>query len=543
MITSNALQATLKDHQQRLAATGIRQLFTEDPERFANFSAQSDGLLLDFSKHFIDSTSLASLVQLCDQAELNTKIADMFNGEPINNTEKRKVLHTALRAKPDQIDPELVDCIASTKAKMFEFADRFGRGEITGHTGKPIDKVVNIGVGGSDLGPFMAVEALSAFHQTSAKFEFVSNIDPVHISRCLQQADPETTLFIVCSKTFTTLETLANANAARAWFIDQTGNEQAIAQHFYAVSTNLEAAAEFGIPAHNIYPMWDWVGGRYSMWSAIGLVIALAVGSQGFEAFLAGGQSMDQHFRSAPPAENLPVIMALLGIWYGNFFDTQTQAVICYDQNLERFPDYLQQLDMESNGKSATKNGDPVDYKTGSIVWGGVGTNTQHSFHQLIHQGQQLIPVDFVVGVNSTHPWASQQQDLFSNCLAQSQAMLEGRSVEELLAEMAAKGIASEEAEFLAKHRYIAGNKPSSTLVYEKLTPFVLGQLVALYEHKVFAQSVIWDINAFDQWGVELGKQMSKTITKAMADPELSAKMDSSTQGLIRHFLSTKADT
>ncbi len=533
----NHLSELLINHQQRLTKTGLRGLFQQDPQRFTKFSAQTDGLLLDFSKNFIDPASFTDLLELASSAGLKDKINGMFSGEPINNTEQRQVLHTALRAKPGTIPNDIAALVDTAKKRIYALADQLGAGTLKGHTGKTINTVVNIGVGGSDLGPYMAVEALTAYAQSNTRFDFVSNIDPVHISRCLATCDPETTFFIICSKTFTTLETLANANAARQWFLSSGANEAAIAQHFVAVSTNLEAAAKFGIPEQNLYPMWDWVGGRYSLWSAIGLVIALAIGKENFEAFLAGGRSMDQHFQSADFANNMPVIMGLLGIWYGNYFAAQTQALICYDQNLIQFPNYLQQLDMESNGKSVHKDGTPVTEQTGPIIWGGVGTNTQHSFHQLIHQGKHLIPVDFVVGIQSTHPCGNQQQDLYSNCLAQSQAMLEGRSEASLVEEMIQVGKTKEEAEFLAKHRFVPGNKPSNTLVYDKLSPFVLGQLISLYEHKVFTQSVIWDINAFDQWGVELGKQLSTTITKAMSNPELTAQLDSSTQGLMKLYL------
>ncbi|RLU03227.1 MAG: glucose-6-phosphate isomerase, partial [Ketobacter sp.] len=506
-------------------------LFQNNPNRFTQFSTACGELLLDFSKNFVDEESLSALVGLAESRELRQKTEAMFRGDIINNTEHRAVLHTALRNAGSELDSETAELINTTRERMLQLARQLEAGELFGYTGKTIDTVVNIGVGGSDLGPAMAVDALEKYHSSATKFLFVSNIDPVHISRALPQCNPETTLFIICSKTFTTLETLANAQAARNWFLERTGNEKAIAQHFLAVSTNLEAAAEFGIPEENLLPMWDWIGGRYSLWSAIGLTIALAIGPDQFEAFLAGGKAMDDHFKRAPFRHNMPVLMALLGVWHTDFFNAQSQALLCYDQNLSLFPAYLQQLDMESNGKSVSFSGESLDYATGAILWGGVGTNTQHSFHQLLHQGTHFIPVDFIVGARSTDPVADQQTSLYSNCLAQSQALMQGRSKASLVEEMLAQGKSEEEAEFLAKHRFVPGNKPSNTLVYPVLTPFVLGQLIALYEHKIFAQSVIWDINAFDQWGVELGKQLSKKITAKLVAEKRAADEDGSTQG------------
>lgn len=539
-MTTDFLSSELIAHKERLQTLGLTSLFEADAERFSAYSARCGDLLLDFSKNFLDESSFSALLSLAHKADLKSKINAMFDGEPINNTEERQVLHTALRAPMDAVPSGYGEQINQTKQKMFALADQLSEGKLMGSTGKPINTVVNIGVGGSDLGPNMAVDALSHFHTTDTQFLFVSNIDPVQISRVLKQCDRESTLFIICSKTFTTLETLANANAARAWFLEQGGEESEIKQHFLAVSTNLEAAAAFGIPEENLFPMWDWVGGRYSLWSAIGLSICLAVGRKGFQEFLDGGRDMDIHFQSTPYEKNLPVILGLLGLWYSDYFQSQTQVLICYDQNLAQFADYLQQLDMESNGKTVTKNGNDTTYATGAILWGGVGTNTQHSFHQLIHQGSHFIPVDFLVAAQSNSPIANQQRDLFSNCLAQSQAMMNGRSEAELINEMRAQGKSESEAQFLAKHRKIAGNKPSNTIVYKQLTPFVLGQLIALYEHKIYTQSVLWDINAFDQWGVELGKQLSKTISSVMESPEKASKQDASTQGLINYYLNNQ---
>ena len=536
-MSRNPIQTdSLVAHKQRLTDGSIMDLFLSNPDRFKEYTTTCGDLLLDYSKNFLDEAALAELIALAESQNLREKTAAMYRGDIINNTEHRAVLHTALRNGGAELDAQTAELINTTRERMLELADQLGSGSLTGYTGKPIDTVVNIGVGGSDLGPAMAVEALEKYNTSNARFLFVSNIDPVHISRALPQCNPETTLFIICSKTFTTLETLANARAARAWFLDKTGDEGAIAQHFLAVSTNLAAAAEFGIPEQNLLPMWDWVGGRYSLWSAIGLTIALAIGRNQFEAFLAGGKAMDDHFKTTPYRHNMPVLMALLGVWHSDYFNAQSQALLCYDQNLSLFPAYLQQLDMESNGKSVSFNGTPLDYATGAILWGGVGTNTQHSFHQLLHQGSHLIPVDFIVGARSTNPVADQQTSLYSNCLAQSQALMQGRSESSLIEEMLEQGKSAEEAAFLAKHRFVPGNKPSNTLVYPELTPFILGQLIALYEHKIFAQSVIWDINAFDQWGVELGKQLSKKITTKLVDEDQAAPEDGSTQGLIEFF-------
>lgn len=537
MSNSPFLCVKLTAHKQRLATAPLQDLFTSNPNRFEQFSASCGNLLLDFSKNFVDEACLKDLIALAQRSNLKAKTEAMFSGQPINNTEHRAVLHTALRNGGAELDPATANDIKETQERILTLADQLQNGELKGYSGKLIDTVVNIGVGGSDLGPAMAVEALEKYHTTNTRFLFVSNVDPVHISKALATCNLETTLFIVCSKTFTTLETLANARAARNWFLTSSATEADVRHHFMAVSTNLTAAADFGISPTNIYPMWDWVGGRYSLWSAIGLTIALAIGRDQFEAFLAGGKAMDEHYRHSELDRNLPVIMALLGIWHNDYFDAQSQALICYDQNLAQFPAYLQQLDMESNGKRVSRSGDTLDYATGAILWGGVGTNTQHSFHQLFHQGSHFIPVDFIVGARSTHPLNNQQTDLFSNCLAQSQAMMQGRSKECLKEEMLEQGMAEQEAEFLAKHRCVPGNRPSNTLVYPLLTPYVLGQLIALYEHKVFTQSVIWDINAFDQWGVELGKQLSKKITATLQDPDKANQQDGSTRGLIDYFL------
>ena len=535
-LLNQPLTQRLQAHQTRLVETGLKKLFEQDPQRFEKFCLEQAGLLMDFSKTHLDEDCLQDLIQLARVAGLPDAINSLFAGEPVNNTEQRMALHTALRLQDDELPAAIAADVTEVRNHMLAVADQIRNGEWLGYSGKRLRAVVNIGVGGSDLGPLMAVEALQDFHGGHLTFHFVSNIDPTHISRTLAQCDPDTTLFIVASKTFTTLETLANAHAARDWFLGHTGTEAAIARHFLAVSVNVDATAKFGIPEQNVFPMWDWVGGRYSLWSSIGMTIAIALGAEGFRDFLAGGREMDKHFQSAPLHQNMPVIMGLLGVWHINFFGCQSQAVICYDQNLASFPNYLQQLEMESNGKRTQRNGAPVAWNTGCVLWGGVGTNTQHSFHQLLHQGTIVVPVDFIVANRSHHPVGLQHANLYANCLAQSQALMQGRDQASIEAEMHAKGIDADTIAQVAPHRVVPGNKPSTTLVYEQLTPRVLGALIALYEHKVFVQSVIWNINPFDQWGVELGKQLSGEIVKTMQEPERQQCLDGSTQALIERF-------
>ncbi len=532
---TNLLQR-LHQHQARLFDIGLNSLFANDPSRFDRFHVEAAGLLLDYSKNHIDQSSLQDLVTLAEKAGLHEAIPALLDGTPVNHTEQRMALHTALRQRDTELPASVSDVVKTVRGRMLERADFIGSGKWLGHTGKQVNTIVNIGVGGSDLGPMMAVHALQDVANKDLTFHFVSNIDPAHISLALQQCDPETTLFIVASKTFTTLETLANAKEARKWLLDALGDESAVARHFMAVSVNVDATSQFGIAPENVFPMWDWVGGRYSLWSSIGLSIAIAIGSAGFLALLEGARAMDLHFRSAPLASNMPVIMGLLGVWHVNFVGTQSQAIICYDQNLQYLPAYLQQLDMESNGKSVQRNGEAVNWQTGAILWGGVGTNTQHSFHQLLHQGSVVVPVDFLVGLKSHHPVAEQQAQLFSNCLAQSQALMQGRSLSAIEAEMRSKQIPEDKISLIAPHRVIPGNKPSSTILYEKMTPAILGALIALYEHKVFVQSVLWNINPFDQWGVELGKQMSNDIFNAMQDEDKIKGLDGSTQALLKRF-------
>ncbi|MDX1692689.1 MAG: glucose-6-phosphate isomerase [Ketobacteraceae bacterium] len=539
VLSDQSLLKPLLDEQAKLENTELKTLFESDPDRFQQFLVQCADLTLDFSKHRITRDTLSHLAALARHGKLQARQSALFKGEIFNETEQRAALHSALRAPHDKRPPEVASDIEETLAKMAEFARCINDGIWKGYTGKPVRRVVNIGIGGSDLGPAMTVNALQAHqHNPDLQFHFVSNIDPTDIQTTLRRCDPETTLFIVASKTFTTLETLSNANTARQWFLEHSGDETQIRKHFVAISTNLEKVKAFGIAPENIFPMWDWVGGRYSIWSAIGLPLCIALGSAGFRQFLEGGHSVDQHFLSAPPEKNAPVIMALLSIWYAEFFNVQSHGILCYEDYLDQFPDYLQQLDMESNGKRVRFDGSTVTYKTGIPVWGNVGSNSQHSFHQLLHQGTITVPVDFIVGVESCNPCGEQHGQLFANCLAQSQALMKGRSLEEVENELSEQGLPREQIRELAPHKVIPGNKPSTTIVYPRLTPSVLGQLVALYEHKVFVQSVIWDINPFDQWGVELGKQMSKDIFPMLTGGNTPDDLDSSTAGLISLYRS-----
>ena len=527
----------LRKAREQFASVNLRTLFSADPHRFQSFHTQCADLTLDFSKHLVDRNTLALLGDLARQSGLAEKRQALFRGDRVNTTEGRAALHTALRAPLQERPEPVAGQIETARQQMFEFARQINENRWPGYTGKPVDTVVNIGIGGSDLGPAMTVQALSAYQLNPAlKFHFVSNIDPTDIQTTLSQCSPESTLFIVASKTFTTLETLSNANAARQWFLSHAGDEKHIAKHFVAISTNQEKVSEFGIAADNVFPMWDWVGGRYSVWSAIGLPLCIALGEAGFREFLDGAYRVDRHFLESEPEHNAPVLLALLSVWYAEFFGARSHGILCYEHYLDRFPDYLQQLDMESNGKSVRFDGSAVSWQTGLPLWGNVGSNSQHSFHQLLHQGTVLVPVDFIVGVNSCNPCGEQQEQLFANCLAQSQALMLGRTLHEVQEELKAQGLNEEQVRSLAPHKVIAGNKPSSTIVYPKLTPSVLGQLIALYEHKIFTQSVIWDINPFDQWGVELGKQMSKDIFRMLGQDARQQNADSSTLGLVNLF-------
>jgi glucose-6-phosphate isomerase len=527
--------ATLVHHALAVEPLHMRDLFDADPGRFERFSLKVDDLLLDYSKNRIVPGTMDHLFALARAAEVETKRDAMFAGAPINTTEGRAVLHTALRNRSGtavMVDGrDVMADVFEVLARMGAFADAVRSGEIKGHTGKAFTDVVNLGIGGSDLGPAMVTLALAPYH-TGPRVHFVSNVDGAHIHDTLKGLDPETTLFIVASKTFTTQETMTNAATARAFVSTKLG-EAAVTAHFAAISTALTRCAQFGIAEDRIFGFWDWVGGRYSVWSAIGLPIAIAIGAERFEEFLAGGHAMDEHFRKAPLEANMPVILALLGVWYRDVFEFATQAVIPYDQRLARFPAHLQQLDMESNGKSVRKDGRPVEMKTGPVVWGEPGTNGQHAFFQLIHQGTEIIPVDFLVAAEPHEQLSDHHAKLVANCFAQGQALMRGKTGDEVRAELKAAGLDDGDVLKLSPHKVFPGNRPSNTLLYKKLTPYTLGRLLALYEHKVFVQGAIWDVNSFDQWGVELGKQLANGLLPVVKGEADTAGLDASTAGLV----------
>lgn len=517
-------------------AEDLRAAFAADPQRFSRFSASLDDLLMDYSKCAVNDEVLDLLEQLMTAAGVAEKRDEMFSGAPINFTEGRAVLHTALRNRSNR--PVIVDGrdvmpdVNAVLEAMGKFADGIRSGEMKGATGKAITDVVNIGIGGSDLGPVMATLALSPFHD-GPRLHFVSNIDGAHIADTLKALSAETTLFIVASKTFTTIETMTNAQTARAFIADALG-EAAVGHHFCAVSTALDKVAAFGIDASRVFGFWDWVGGRYSIWSAIGLPLMIAIGPDNFGDFLAGGHAMDEHFRNAPFRQNLPMLLGALGVYHRNVLNYQTRAILPYDQRLSRFPAYLQQLDMESNGKSVTVDGKPVQRASGPVVWGEPGTNGQHAFYQLIHQGTSVIPAEFLIAANGFEPELRHQHELLiANCLAQSEALMKGRTLAEAKSQLTAKGVSDEEADFLAPHRVFSGNRPSITFVYEQLTPFTLGRLIALYEHRVFVEGVVFRINSFDQWGVELGKELATGLLPVVQGKVAATGHDSSTAGLV----------
>ena len=529
----------LKAHHQEVAALSMRELFAADPGRFEKFSLRWDEFLFDYSKNRINEETLPLLFDLARQVGLGARIEAMFGGRRINVTEDRAVLHVALRHRDNRPMPvDGVDVMPKVRAvldKMRTFSDAVRSGRWLGFTGQPMTDVVNIGIGGSDLGPLMVCEALKHYAQPGLRVHFVSNVDATHLAETLKALDPATTLFIVASKTFTTQETLTNAWSARDWLVAKLGDETAVGRHFVALSTNGEAVEAFGIDPENMFEFWDWVGGRYSLWSAIGLSIALAVGMDRFEELLDGAHAVDEHFRMAPLEENIPVVMALLGVWYVNFFGAESHAVLPYEQYLSRFPAYLQQGDMESNGKRVTLDGEEVDYATGPIIWGEPGTNGQHAFYQLIHQGTRLIPCDFIAGVNSLNPLGRHQPILLSNFLAQTEALMKGKNEAEARAELEASGLAPDEVEKLLPHKVFPGNRPTNSLLYRLLTPRTLGALIAFYEHKIFVQGVVWNVNSFDQWGVELGKQLAKAILPELEGEKAPTGHDSSTLGLIEY--------
>ncbi len=532
--------AALETHARDMAPVHMRTLFDEDPDRFAKYSKRWGSLLLDVSKNRITETTLELLVSLARERKVEEGIAAMFAGKPINVTENRPVLHTALRNTADR--PVFVkgkDCMGEVRSvldKMREFTRRVRQGMWKGYTGKRITDVVNIGIGGSDLGPKMVVTALDHYRHPDLGCHFVSNVDGTHLTTTLQDLSPETTLFLIASKTFTTQETMTNAWSARQWFLEAARDEQAIARHFVAMSTNTEGVRAFGIDPDNMFVFWDWVGGRYSLWSAIGLSIALAIGMDRFEELLQGAHEMDEHFRTTPLKENMPVILALLGIWYGNFLGISSHAVLPYDQSLEHFPAYLQQADMESNGKSVTRTGETVLCQTGPLVWGAPGTNGQHAFYQLIHQGTIMVTCDFLAPVHSLNPLGDHHEKLLANFFAQTEALMRGRTLTEAMETLIAQGMDEEEAARLARHKVFQGNRPTNSILFERLDPTTLGNLIALYEHKIFVQGWIWGINSFDQMGVELGKELADTILPELMSPEVVTSHDSSTNGLMNYW-------
>ncbi len=552
----------LAAHQRELADVHMRDLFAQDPQRFARFSLHVGDILFDYAKNRITGETMRLLVELAHQAGVPQKIEAMFSGQRVNNTENRAVLHVALRNRSNR--PILVDGddaqqrdvmpeVNRVLAHMREFSEAVRSGAWTGYTGRPITDVVNIGIGGSDLGPKMVCEALTPYGGRGGesippgggktppgggktpplRVHFVSNVDSTDLVETLKRVDPETVLFLVASKTFTTQETMANAHSARAWFLAAAQDEAAVAKHFAAMSTNTAAVRAFGIDPANMFEFWDWVGGRYSLWSAIGLSIALYLGMDRFEELLDGAHAVDEHFRTTPIERNVPAIMGLLGIWYNNFFDAQSHAILPYDQYLVHFPAYFQQGDMESNGKGVTRRGERVDYQTGPILWGQPGTNGQHAFYQLIHQGTKLIPCDFLAAAQSHNPLGEHHTLLLSNYLAQTEALMKGKTPDEARAELIAEGKSGAELELLVVHKTFGGNRPTNSFLYPKLTPGVLGALIALYEHKIFTQGAIWDLNSFDQWGVELGKQLAKAILPELKAAEEVRSHDASTNGLI----------
>lgn len=536
-LTQSKAWQKLQQHFDDIKTQQMCDWFAADPERFQRFHISAAGLNLDFSKNRITSDTLTLLASLAEERQLADKIQAMFAGELVNQSEKRPALHTALRnfsSRPVIADGEdVMPEVRSTLKRIEEFCWRIRRHQWRGYSNKPFTDVVSIGIGGSFLGPKLASAALKPYWDSSLNIHYLSNIDGSNITEILHQLNPATTLFIVQSKSFGTQETLKNALACRHWFLDNGGSEADLARHFAAVSANVEKAVEFGIAEENIFPMWDWVGGRYSLWSAIGLPLALAIGADNFREMLQGAFLMDEHFRTAPLDKNMPVVMALLGIWYINFFGMSSHAILPYDHYLRSLPTHLQQLDMESNGKSVTQQGVAVDYQTGPIIWGGVGTNGQHAFHQLLHQGTHFAPCDFILPMQSHNPIDNFHAMLASNCLSQSQALLQGKSEQEAFDELIAGGMDEAQASVLAKQKAIPGNRPSNTLYFPRTTPKTLGALIALYEHKVAAQGMIWDVNSFDQWGVELGKQLGDKVLNALEQQESNASFDGSTQGLI----------
>jgi len=538
-LTESKQWEALQEHLKDMSNVHMRDLFKNDTNRFKQFSVGFNDILLDYSKNRITDITFKLLMDLARQSQVEAYRDKMYAGENLNCTEQRPALHVALRNRsntPVMVNGEdVMPQVNAVLAKMRDFSERVRSGKFRGYNGQRIRSIVNIGIGGSDLGPQVVCESMKPFAQRDLKVHFVSNADATHLVETLKHIEPETTLFVISSKTFTTQETLLNAHSARKWFVDLVGDEKAVAKHFVAVSTNLEATSKFGIDTNNVFEFWDWVGGRYSLWSAIGLSIALYIGMDHFEDLLQGAHEMDLHFKSAPLEKNMPVILAMLGIWYNNFFDAQSHAIMPYSQYLERLPAYLQQLDMESNGKTIDREKQRVNYLTGPIIWGQSGTNGQHAFFQLLHQGTKPVPADFLIPALSQNPLGLHHRVLFSNCLAQTKALMLGKKYSEALQEMKAAGKTSTEVEESIEHKVFEGNKPTNTIIFERLNPKTLGSIMAMYEHKVFVQGIVWNINSFDQWGVEYGKVLAGEIQQDLAQEGNVDAHDSSTNGLINY--------
>ncbi|MGB0721180.1 MAG: glucose-6-phosphate isomerase [Gammaproteobacteria bacterium] len=539
-LTDLSAWKALETHHATMGGTHMRQLFAEDDERFERFHLRMDDLLLDYSKNRVNPDTMDLLMTLARERDLPAWIARMFRGEPINNTEGRAVLHVALRNRantPIRVGGEdVMPAVNAVLDQMRSFSDRVRDGRWTGYTGARITDVVNIGIGGSHLGPEMVCKALAPFATEGPRVHFVSNVDGSDMHETLSRCAPATTLFIVASKTFTTQETMTNAHTARDWFLAEAGDAAHVALHFVAASTNGAKVREFGIDTDNMFAFWDWVGGRYSLWSAIGLPIAVAVGMEGFEQLLEGAHAMDRHFAETPLERNMPVVLGMLGVWYNNFFAAASHAVLPYDHYLSRFCAYLQQGDMESNGKRVTRDGEPVTWQTGPIIWGEPGTNGQHAFYQLIHQGTKLIPADFIAARLSPQVLGDHHEKLLANCLAQAEALMRGKTEDEARAELEAQGMSGAALDALLPHKVFEGNRPTNTLLHERLTPYSLGRLIALYEHKIFVQGVIWGVNSYDQWGVELGKQLAGVILPELKGETSPGEHDSSTLGLMAYL-------
>jgi glucose-6-phosphate isomerase len=543
--TQHPAWKALETHYEKVAPLQMRDLFKEDPKRFEKFSLRFEDILFDFSKNRITEETLKLLRDLAKQSDLKGWTEKMFTGQKINTTEDRAVLHVALRNRSNR--PILVDGkdvmpeVNAVLKHMRQFSDAIRSGSWKGYTGKAITDVVNIGIGGSDLGPVMATEALKPYSKPGLHVHFVSNVDGTHIAETLKKCSPETTVFIVASKTFTTQETLTNAHSAKDWFLKTAKDQKHVAKHFVALSTNEAEVTKFGIDKANMFEFWDWVGGRYSLWSAIGLSIAVDIGMDNFEEMLAGGHAMDEHFRTTPLEKNLPATLGLIGIWYNNFFGAQTVAILPYDQYMHRFPAYFQQGDMESNGKSVTRDGQKCTWSTGPIIWGEPGTNGQHAFYQLIHQGTKLVPCDFLAPVETHNALGEHHAILLSNFFAQTEALMKGKTADEVRAELKGSKLSAEELEKLVPQKMFAGNKPTNSILFQKLTPRTLGMLIALYEHKIFTQGIVWNINSFDQWGVELGKQLAKVILPELKGAGEVKSHDASTNGLINDYKARRA--